>query len=94
VRRRDEKHSDLSQSHFFANKAYVNLDVLGVPIMKRIGCHVDITNIIIMDNGRTSKRAVKLLEKLPAPRTLDHRIGDGMILCLVAGAGDSGLSLR
>jgi hypothetical protein len=82
----------MSQSHLL-DKLYVNLDVLGASVMNWIGCRVHNTDIIIIDNGHTSKRDVKLIDKLPEPTTLGHNMGDITLLCLSSGVGDNGLSL-
>ena len=54
---------------------------------------VDNTDFVIIGDGHTNQRGVKLLEKLSEPTTLDHNMGDNIVSYLGARAGDNGLSL-
>jgi hypothetical protein len=54
---------------------------------------VDNTDFVIIGNGHTNKRDMKLLKKLSEPTTLGHNMGDNIVSYLGARAGDNGLSL-
>ena len=55
---------DLTQGHLLTDEVDVNLDVLRAPMMHRVGCHVDSTHVVTVDNSGRSERDMKLLEKL------------------------------
>jgi hypothetical protein len=87
------QYADLAQSDILADKVNINLDMLGAPMMNRIGRHVDCTHIVAINDSRTSNRDVELLKKLPKPVAFGDSMGDGMVLSLSTGAWDSGLAL-
>jgi len=47
-----------------ADELDVDLDMLGATMMDRVGGHIDRADVVAIDNGRNSKRDLKLLEKL------------------------------
>ena len=47
-----------------ADEVDVDLDMLGAIMMDRVGGHIDRADVVAIDNGRNSKRDLKLLEKL------------------------------
>lgn len=55
---------------------------------------VDHANIVAVDEGGASERAMKLLEQLMEPERLSHTVGHCVILNLSARAGDNELVLR
>jgi hypothetical protein len=70
----------------------VDLDMLRASMMDRVGCHIDSTDVVTVDNGGGVQRDMELLEKLAQPATLDG-MGDNAILSLGARLGHSGLTL-
>jgi hypothetical protein len=70
-----------------------NLDVFGALILHGVCGHVDSTHIVTEDNGGAGKGSMKLLWQLTEPTSLSDSIGNGSILGLGAGAGDSMLPL-
>jgi hypothetical protein len=54
MRRWDMKHVHLSKSNLLTDEVNVDLDVLGVAVMNGIGCHVDNTHVVAVDDRRRS----------------------------------------
>jgi hypothetical protein len=90
---RNMKNSNLPQGHLLADEVDVNLDMLRAPMMDRVGCHIDSTDVVTVDNGGVVQRDMELLEKLAQPATLGDGMGDSAILSLGARPGHRGLTL-
>jgi len=67
--------------------------MLRAAMMNWVGCHIDSTDVVTIDNCRRSNRDVKLLKKLPQPAALGDDMSHSSVLRLHTGAGDGGLSL-
>jgi len=52
----------LSQIHLLADEVTVNLDVLRSSMMDRIGCHINSTDVIAVDERSLREGNVKLLK--------------------------------
>jgi hypothetical protein len=86
VGRRNMQYADLAQSDLLVDKVNINLDMLGAPMMNRIGRHVDCTHIVTINDSRMSNRDVELLKKLSKPATFDDSMGDDTVLSPSTGA--------
>jgi hypothetical protein len=93
MRRWDMKHAYLSKSNLLTNEVNVDLDVFGAAIVNGIGCHVDSTHVVAIDDRHRSNRQVEFLKKLSQPAALSNSVGHGPVLSLHAGPGDGSLSL-
>jgi hypothetical protein len=71
---RNMKNSNLPQGNLLSDEVDVNLDMLRAPMMDRVGCHIDSTDVVTVDNGGGVQRDMELLEKLAQPAAL----GDGV----------------
>lgn len=60
----------------------VDFNMLCVILVDRVGCHVDNTDIVAVDNHCQRNRDVQLLEELPQIAALDHYMGHGMVFHL------------
>jgi hypothetical protein len=74
----------LSQSYLLADEVNVNLDMLRVPMMNWIRCHVDGTHVVTEDNRSRGEGNVEFLQKLADPRTLGDSMSNSSILGLSA----------
>jgi hypothetical protein len=52
------EHSDLPQGNLLTDEVDVNLDVLRAAVMDRVGCHVDSTDVVAVDDCCRRKRDV------------------------------------
>ena len=86
------QHSNLSQHNLLTDEVDINLNMLRVTMMNRIGRHINGTDVITIDDSRRSNRDVKFLKKLAQLATLGDSMGDGAILSLRAGAGNYSLA--
>jgi hypothetical protein len=80
------QYADLAQSDLLVDKVNINLDMLGAPMMNRIGRHVDCTHIVTINDSRMSNRDVELLKKLSKPAAFDDSMGDDTVLSPSTGA--------
>ena len=83
----DMEDMDLPQSN--ADEVNVNLDVLRATMMNWIGCHVDCTNVVAIDNSHQRNRDMKLLNQLSQLAALSNC----PILCLCTRTGRCSLPL-
>jgi len=56
------KNPNLSQSHVLADEVNVNLDVLRSSMMNMIGCHINSTDIVTIDECSLREGYMKLLK--------------------------------
>jgi len=54
------KNPDFSQSDLLAYEVDVDLNVFGLPMLNRVGRHVDGRHIVIVDKSSSRERFVKL----------------------------------
>jgi hypothetical protein len=87
------KNSNLPQGHLLMDEVDVNLDMLHAPMMDQVGCHIDSTDVVTVDNGGGVQRDMELLEKLAQPTALGDGMGDSSILSLGARPGHHGPTL-
>ena len=87
------KNPNLPERHLFTNKMDVNLNMLRVAMLQRVGGHVDSTDIVAKDDGRGVEGSMKLMKKLTEPTTLSYSMGHCAILRLGTGVGDCSLAL-
>ena len=87
------KNPNLSQGDLLKDEVKVNFNVLRATMMNGVGCHVDSTDIVAVDNRRRSNGDVELLQELAQPTTLGHHMSNITVLCFCIGAGDCGLTL-
>src|SRR4051812_48593712 len=92
MRRWHMKNPNLTERHLFANKMYVDLDVLRTTMLNRVASHVDSADIVTKDNSRGVKGAMKLVKKLTKPTTFSHGVSHGTILSFGTGARDCSLA--
>jgi hypothetical protein len=90
---RNMKNSNLPQGHLLADEVDVDLDMLHAPMMDQVGCHIDSTDVVTVDNGGGVQRDMDLLEKLAQPAALGDGMGDSVILSIGARPGHRGLTL-
>ena len=90
----DMEHADFPQSILLADEVDVNLDVLRATMLNRIGCHVDCTNVVAIDNGRRRNQDVELLKQLSQPAALSNCMCNSPILCLYIRTGHCSLPLQ
>jgi hypothetical protein len=88
------KNTNVVKGRLLPNEVDVRLDVLGAPMMNRVGGEVDHRDIITVDQGGIGDGNRELAKKLSELGDLGDSVGDGAVLCFGAGAGDRGLSLR
>ena len=62
------------------NEVKINLNVLGVLMLHRVGGHVDDTDVITVDQCGAPKRGMQLREKLAQPGRLCNSISNRAIL--------------
>jgi hypothetical protein len=58
------KNADVAKRHLLPDEVNVDLDMLGATVLNWVRSHVDCTDIITKDNGRSVKGMMKLLEEL------------------------------
>jgi len=75
------KNTNFAKSYLLADEVDVDLDVLGMTVVDRVGCHVDNANIVAVDNCGNLQRNVELLKNLPQLAAL----GDNVSNCPVLG---------
>ena len=56
---------NLSQSHLLTNEVDIDLNMFRAMVMDRIGCHVNCTNIVTIDNGSRGDRKYEVPEARP-----------------------------
>jgi hypothetical protein len=56
------KNSDVTKRDLFPNEVDINLYMLGAAVLDGIRSHVDRTNIVTEDDGRSMEGMMKLLE--------------------------------
>jgi hypothetical protein len=56
------KNSNVTKRDLFPNEVDINLYMLGAAVLNRIRGHVNRTNIVTEDDGRTLEGMMKLLE--------------------------------
>lgn len=93
MRRWDMKHAYLSKGNLLTDEVNIDLDVFGAAVVNGIGCHVDSTHVVAVDDRRRSNRHMEFLKKLPQPAALSNSVGHCPVLSLRAGPGDGSLSL-
>jgi hypothetical protein len=59
--------------------------MLRAAMMNWVGCHIDSTDVVTIDNCRRSNRDVKLLKKLPQPAALGDDMSHSSVLRLRTG---------
>ena len=91
--RRDIQHPNQSQGNLVVDEVNVDVDVLRATMVDRISGHIDGANIVTVHDGRRSNGRVELLEKLTKPTTLDHDMGNRVVLSLSTGTGHRRLVL-
>jgi hypothetical protein len=87
------KHAYLSKSNLLTDEVNIDLDVFGAAVVNGIGCHVDSTHVVAVDDRRRSNRHMEFLKKLSQPAALSNSVGHCPVLSLRAGPGDGSLSL-
>jgi hypothetical protein len=91
--RRDMEDADLTDGNLLSDKMKINLHMLGVLMLNRVGGYVHNADIVAVDKCAPRRRGLELVEQLTQPSGLSHAIGNGTKLDLGAGAGDDGLPL-
>jgi hypothetical protein len=86
------EHPNLSQSNLLMDKVNVDLIMLRVTMMDRVGGHVDNTDIIEEDDRRRRDGCMELLEQLTKPTGLSHSMRNCTILSLRTRTRDRSLS--
>lgn len=82
LRRRDMKDTEFAERNLLPNEVDVDLDVLGPPVMDRVGRHVDTRDVVTVDNRGFGDVHAELTEELSKPATLGDDIGDRAVLRL------------
>ena len=85
---------DTAKGNLLAHEVNIELNMLRPSMVHRVGGKVDRADVIAVDKSGLVNITKQLLEQLTYPRALGHDISHSAILCLGAGAGDSGLPLR
>ena len=86
--------ADITNSNTLQHEVKINLNVLGAWMLDRVGGHVDGADVVTIDQGSTSRRCMKLKEKLAQPGGFGNTISHSTVLCLCAGSGHCVLPLR
>ena len=81
------KNTNFAKSYLLADEVDVDLDVLGMTMVDRVGCHVDNANIVAVDNCGNLQRNVELLKNLPQLAALGDNVSNRPILGLRIGPG-------
>ena len=81
---------NMVKGNLLSHEVNIELNMLHTLMVHWVGGEVDHTNIIAVDKSGLVNITQQLLEQLTDPRAFGH----DPILCLGAGAGDRGLSLR
>jgi hypothetical protein len=84
---------NLADGNLLSDKMKINLCMLGVLMLNRIGGEVHDADIVAVDKCAPRRRGLELMEQLTQPSGISHAVCNGMILSLSAGAGDDGLPL-
>jgi hypothetical protein len=88
------QHPNLPRSHLLTNEMDINLNMLHVTVMDRIGCHVDHANIVTVDHDSRGEGNMELLKQLAQPTTLGHNMSNYLVLSLSTRARDCSLAFR
>jgi hypothetical protein len=84
---------DITDGHAFPNEVEVDLDMLGVLVLNRVGGEVDDTDVIVVDESDLRERGMELLEELSEPTSFGHSTGHGTVLSLDTRPGHDVLPL-
>ena len=85
------ENTDFTQGNLFSDEVDVDLDVFGTAMVDRVGCHVDSTDVVAVDDCGDAQRNVQVLQKLAQPTTLDNDVSNNLVLGLRTGPGHRGL---
>jgi len=85
------KNTNFAKSYLLADEVDVDLDVLGMTVMDRVGYHVDNANIVAVDNCGNLQRNVELLKNLPQLAALGDNVSNCPVLGLRTGPGYRGV---
>ena len=84
---------NITSSNLLPNEMEVNLDVLGAPMLNRVGRHVDGANVVTINQSSSPKGGMELEQELTQPRGLSNTIGHCAVLSFSTGSGDCILTL-
>jgi hypothetical protein len=85
--------ADLTDGNLLSDKMKINLHMLGVLMLNRVGGEVHDADIVAVDKCASRRQGLELVEQLTQSSGLSHAVGNGTILGLGAGEGDDDLSL-
>jgi hypothetical protein len=88
------KNTDFSQGDLLVDEVDVNLNMLRSSMMNMIGCHIDNTNIVTINERSLGEGNMKLVQKLSHPTTFCHSIGNNPVLSLSTRTSHRSLPLR
>jgi hypothetical protein len=84
---------DLTDGDLLSDKIEINLHMLGVLMLNKVGGEVHDANIVIVDKCASRWRTLELMEQLAQPGGLSYAISDSVVLSLGVGLEDDHLSL-
>jgi hypothetical protein len=83
--------ADLADGDLLSNKVEINLHMLDALMLNEVGEEVDDADVVTVDQRALRQQTLELMEQLPQPSSLNHTIGDNMVLGLRGGTGDDSL---
>uniref|UniRef100_A0A0A8YGQ0 Uncharacterized protein n=1 Tax=Arundo donax TaxID=35708 RepID=A0A0A8YGQ0_ARUDO len=86
------KNTNMTNGYLLLDKVNINFNVLGVPMLDRVGGHVDGANIVTIDNSCRLQGKVELTKKLMNPPTFCNGVSYSTILSFSTETGNRCLS--
>jgi hypothetical protein len=84
---------NISDSHPVTNEVQVNLHMLRLLMLNRVGGEVHGADVVAVDERALGERAVKLSQELSESGRLSHAVSNSTVLRLSTRARDNRLSL-
>jgi hypothetical protein len=81
---RNSKNNKVGIPFTFSNEVEVDLDMLCMLVLNKVGGEVDGVDVVAVDENTVGQRSMELLE----PTSFSHVVGHGAILSLDARSGD------
>jgi hypothetical protein len=78
--------AEITNGNTLADEVEVNLNILRVLMLNRIGGHVDDADVVTIYQSGTVKRSTKLLEELAQPCRFGNPVSHCAILCFSIGS--------
>jgi hypothetical protein len=83
----------LTNGDLLMDEVKINLHMLGLLMLDRVGREVDEADVVAVDNSALGQWATELEKQLMQPSHFSNSIGNGTVFNLGTGAGDNRLAL-